>query len=116
MMKVLKSSSKNSLKDRRNINVFAKTRMEFYGLNLCIVAPKNHELRKQIFDAAHLSKFSIHTGRSKMYQDIWQNFWWTKMKREIAKYFSECDTCQRVKASHSKVAGTLQPLPKPSWK
>jgi hypothetical protein len=34
MMKVFKLSSKNSLKDRRNINVFAKTRMEFYGLNL----------------------------------------------------------------------------------
>jgi hypothetical protein len=38
------------------------------------------------------------------------------MKREIAKYISECDTCQRVKASHLKVAGTLQPLPIPSWK
>jgi hypothetical protein len=34
MMKVLKSSSKNSLKERRNINIFAKIRMEFYGLNL----------------------------------------------------------------------------------
>jgi hypothetical protein len=33
------------------------------------------------------------------------------MKREIAKYVSECDTCQRVKASHLKVSGTLQPLP-----
>ena len=38
------------------------------------------------------------------------------MKREIAKYVAECDTCQRVKASHLKVAGTLQPLPIPSWK
>ena len=38
------------------------------------------------------------------------------MKREIAKYVSECDTCQRVKVSHLKVAGTLQPLPIPSWK
>jgi hypothetical protein len=38
------------------------------------------------------------------------------MKREIAKYISECDTCQRVKASHLKVAGNLQPLPIPSWK
>ena len=38
------------------------------------------------------------------------------MEREIAKYVAECDTCQRVKASHLKVAGTLQPLPIPSWK
>ena len=28
----------------------------------------------------------------------------------------ECDVCQRVKASHLKVAGTLQTLPIPSWK
>jgi hypothetical protein len=32
------------------------------------------------------------------------------MKREIAKYVSECDICQRVKASHLKTAGI------PSWK
>ena len=38
------------------------------------------------------------------------------MKREITKYVSECDVYQRVKASHLKVAGTLQPLPIPSWK
>jgi hypothetical protein len=38
------------------------------------------------------------------------------MKREIAKYVSECDICQRVKASHLKTAGILQPLPIPSWK
>jgi hypothetical protein len=29
---------------------------------------------------------------------------------------SECDTCQKVKASHLKVSGTLQPLAIPSWK
>jgi hypothetical protein len=38
------------------------------------------------------------------------------MKREIVKYVSEYDTCQRVKASHLKASGTLQPLPIPSWK
>jgi hypothetical protein len=43
-----------------------------------IVVPKNHEHRKQILDNAHLSKFSIHPGSSKMYQDLKQNFWWTR--------------------------------------
>jgi hypothetical protein len=38
------------------------------------------------------------------------------MKREIARYISECDICQRVKVSHLKVAGVLQPLPISSWK
>jgi hypothetical protein len=84
--------------------------------NKRIVVPKDHKLRKQIIDEAHLSKFSMHPGSTKMYQDLKQNFWWTRMRREIAKYVSECDICQRVKASHLKTAGILQPLPIPSWK
>ena len=79
-----------------------------------IVVPKDHQLRRQILDEAHLSKFSIHPGSTKMYQDLRQNYWWTRMKREIAKYISECDVCQRIKASHLKVVGTLQPLSIPS--
>ncbi|WVZ70583.1 hypothetical protein U9M48_019238 [Paspalum notatum var. saurae] len=51
-----------------------------------------------------------------MYHDLKQRFWWTRMKREIARYVSECDVCQRVKAEHLKPVGTLQPLPIPSWK
>jgi hypothetical protein len=81
-----------------------------------IVVPKDHKLHKQIMDEAHLSKFSMHPGSMKMYQDLKQNFWWTRMKREIAKYVSECDICQRVKASHLKTASILQPLSIPSWK
>jgi len=78
--------------------------------------PKDFELRKQIFDEAHTSQLSIHHGSNKMYQDLKQQFWWTRMKREIAKYVSECDICRRVKASHLRPAGTLQPLSIPEWK
>ena len=38
------------------------------------------------------------------------------MKREIARYVNECDTCRRVKAEHLKQAGPLQPLSIPEWK
>jgi hypothetical protein len=72
-----------------------------------LVVSKNPKLRKKILDEAHLSKFSMHPGSNKMYHDLRSLYWWTRMKREIAKYISECDTCQRVKASHLKVAGTL---------
>jgi hypothetical protein len=89
---------------------------EVLWFNERIVVPKDHKLRKQIMDEAHLSKFSMHPGSMKMYQDLKQNFWWTGMKWEIAKYVSKCDICQRVKASHLKTAGIPQPLPIPSWK
>jgi hypothetical protein len=74
------------------------------------------ELRKEISDEAHLSKFSIHPGSTKMYQDLRKNFWWSNMKVDIAKYVADCDTCHRVKASHLKSAGVLQPLTIPLWK
>jgi hypothetical protein len=51
-----------------------------------------------------------------MYQDLKGNFWWSNMKIDIEKYVSECETCSRIKASNLKTAGTLQPLPIPSWK
>jgi hypothetical protein len=81
-----------------------------------LVVPKNEDLKKKILDEAHLSKFSMHLGSTKMYHDLKPLYWWTKMKREIARYVSECDTCQRIKASHLKSAGALQPLFIPSWK
>ncbi|WVZ96841.1 hypothetical protein U9M48_042424 [Paspalum notatum var. saurae] len=81
-----------------------------------LVVPRDMELRKKILDEAHTSMFTMHPGGNKMYQGLKQKFWWTRMKREIAKYVSECDVCQRVKADHLKPAGMLQPLAVPSWK
>jgi hypothetical protein len=81
-----------------------------------LVVPKNRELKKRILDEAHLSKFSMHPGSTKMYHVLKPQYWWTRMKREIAQYVSKCDTCQRIKASHLKSAGTLQPLSIPSCK
>ncbi|WVZ52279.1 hypothetical protein U9M48_003355 [Paspalum notatum var. saurae] len=81
-----------------------------------LVVPKDMELRKKIFDEAHTSMFTLLPGSNKMYQDLKKKFWWTRMKREIAKYVSECDVCQRVKADHLKPTGTLQPLALPAWK
>ena len=59
-----------------------------------LIVPKVPELRQQILDEAHLSRFSIHPCSNKMHQDLKQRFQWTKMKLEIARYVAKCDTCQ----------------------
>jgi hypothetical protein len=63
-----------------------------------LVMPRREALKEKILDEAHTLRYSIHPGSSKMYHDLRQQFWWTRMKREIARYVFECDTYQKVKA------------------
>ena len=81
---------------------------------LCV--PDNKEIKGLILQEAHASQFSRHPGGTKMYRDLKKRFWWNNMKREIGEYVALCDICQRVKASHQKPTGLLQPLPVPEWK
>jgi hypothetical protein len=97
-------------------NCFRKYDQGIIWFNNRIVVPKDAEVRQQILDEAHLSRYSSHHGSTKMYQDLKQHYWWTKMKIEIACYVARCDTCRRVKAVHMKTAGPLQSLPIPAWK
>jgi hypothetical protein len=75
-----------------------------------LVVPKKEALKKKILDEAHTLRYSIHSGSIKMYHELRQQFWWTRMKREAARYVSECDTCRKVKADYMKPRGLLQPL------
>jgi hypothetical protein len=97
-------------------NCFRKNDQGIVWFNDCIVVPKDADVRQQIVDEAHLSRYSIHPGSTKMYQDLKKYYWWTKMKIEIARYVARCDTYRRVKAIHMKTAGPLQSLANPTWK
>jgi hypothetical protein len=81
-----------------------------------LVVSRKEALKKKILDEAHTSRYSIHPGSIKMYHDLRQQFWWTRMKRETARYVSECDTCQKVKVDYMKPKGLLQPLSILDWK
>jgi hypothetical protein len=80
------------------------------------VVPKREALKKKILDEAHASRYSIHPGSTMMYHDLQQQFQWTRMKQEIARYMLECDTCRKVKADYMKPGGLLQPLNILDWK
>jgi hypothetical protein len=97
-------------------NCFQEDDQGVVWFNNHIVVPKNEGVRQQILDEAHLSRYSIHPGSIKMYQDLKQHYWWTKIKIKIARYVARCDTCKRVKAIHLKATGPLQSLPIPTWK
>jgi hypothetical protein len=97
-------------------NCFRRDNQGVVWFNNRTVVPKNDEICQQILYEAHLSRYSIHLGSTKMYHDLKQHYWWTKMKIEITRYVARCDTCRRVKAIHMKAAGPLQSLPIPTWK
>jgi hypothetical protein len=81
-----------------------------------LVVPKKEALKKKILDEGQTTRYSIHPGSTKMYHNLRQQFWWTRMKHEAARYVSECDTCRKVKDDYMKPGGLLQPLSIPEWK
>ena len=81
-----------------------------------ICVPKDELIRGEILREGHDSKYSIHPGSTKMYQDLKDRFWWKDMRTVIAEYVAKCDTCRRIKAEHHRPAGLLKPLDIPIWK
>ncbi|GJR83997.1 putative reverse transcriptase domain-containing protein [Tanacetum coccineum] len=78
--------------------------------------PRFSGLRDLVMHESHKSKYSIHLGSDKMYQDLKLLYWWPNMKADIATYVSKCLTCAKVKAEHQKPSGLLQQPEIPVWK
>ncbi|GJV23306.1 putative reverse transcriptase domain-containing protein [Tanacetum coccineum] len=65
------------------------------------------ELRTLIMHESNKSKYHVHPGSDKMYQDMKKLYWWPNMKADIATYVSKCLACLKVKAEHQKSSGLL---------
>ncbi|GJR44521.1 putative reverse transcriptase domain-containing protein [Tanacetum coccineum] len=74
------------------------------------------DLRTVIMHESHKSKYSIHPGSDKMYQDMKKLYWWPNMKADIATYVSKCLTCAKVMAEHQRPSGLLVQPDIPQWK
>ena len=71
-----------------------------YQGRLCV--PNVEDLRKQILEEAHGSRYSIHPGATKMYHDLRVVYWWDGLKSDIAEFVAKCPNSQQVKAEHLK--------------
>ncbi|BFG34988.1 hypothetical protein CerSpe_212620 [Prunus speciosa] len=85
-----------------------------YRGKLCVLEYEN--LKRDILEEAHCSKYTVHPGSTKMYKDLRRRFWWIAMKKEVGEYVSKCLTCQQVEAEHQRPSGLLKPLSIPIWK
>nr|GEW36930.1 putative reverse transcriptase domain-containing protein [Tanacetum cinerariifolium] len=65
------------------------------------------DLRSMIMHESHKSKYFIHPGSEKMYQDMKKLYWWPNIKADIATYISKCLTYAKVKAEHQRSSGLL---------
>ncbi|GJS97094.1 putative reverse transcriptase domain-containing protein [Tanacetum coccineum] len=74
------------------------------------------DLRTVIMHESHKSKYSIHPGSDKLYQDMKKLYWWPNMKADIATYVSKCLTCAKIKAEHQRPSGLLVQPEIPQWK
>ncbi|GJR63337.1 putative reverse transcriptase domain-containing protein [Tanacetum coccineum] len=65
------------------------------------------DLRTVIMHESHKSKYSIHPGSDKMYQDMKKAILVAQHERYIATY-EQCLTCAKVKAEHQRPSGLLR--------
>nr|GEY97074.1 hypothetical protein [Tanacetum cinerariifolium] len=73
-------------------------------------------LRELILQELQKSKYSIHPGSDKMYQDLKKLYWWPNLKAEITTYVNKCLTYAKVKAECQKPSGLLVQVVIPEWK
>ena len=59
-----------------------------------VCVPRVDNLINTILTEAHSSRYSIHPGATKMYRDLKQHFWWSRMKRDIDDFNAKCPNCQ----------------------
>ena len=81
-----------------------------------VVVPQLIDLRDEILREFHCSRFDVHPGGTKMYQDLRRQYYWSGMKRHVRDFVRRCLTCQQVKVEYQKSAGLLQPLEVVEWK
>ena len=57
------------------------------------VLPNHKAIKLSVLSANHDSKVAGHFGHFKTLERLRQNFFWSKMDKEIKDYIRSCDVC-----------------------
>ena len=58
-----------------------------------VVVPRLIDLRDEILTEFHFSRFAVHPGGTKMYQDLRLQYYRSGMKRHVGDFVRRCLTC-----------------------
>ena len=72
--------------------------------------PDIPEIQTKILQISHDHPPAGHPGRAATYELISRNYWWPDMRKTIARYIRNCDTCRRIKPARHAPYGLLKPL------
>ena len=64
-----------------------------------VVVPQLTDVREEILREFHYSRFSMHVGGTKMYQDLCRQYYWSGMKRHVGDFIRRCLSVSRLKLS-----------------
>ena len=82
----------------------------FKGNTLCI---PSCSLRLSILDELHGGILGGHFGEAKTLALVKANFFWSKLEKDITRFFKKCVVCMMAK-THGNNAGLYTPLPIPN--
>ncbi|KAI6680471.1 hypothetical protein NL676_034352 [Syzygium grande] len=71
----------DAVKRKSDFQVSENGILKFRG-RMCVL--DDVELKEEILSKAHKSNYSIHPSSTKMYQNMWQHYWWNGMKADVA--------------------------------
>lgn len=82
------------------------------NMRLCIPRIEQIPLTREVHN--ELTK-GVHAVYHKMYNKIAGTYFWPKMSKQVKRYVTSCDICQKAKPQRHAATGLLQPLPIPEW-
>ena len=64
-----------------------------------VVVPQLTDLREEILREFHCSRFIVHPGGTRMYQDLRCQYYWSGMKRHVGTLFDDVSHVSRLRLS-----------------
>lgn len=86
-------------------------------VNGLVYIPGDMELQGRIISSRHSHPAAGHPGQAATFELISRDFWWPGMRKSIARYIRNCETCQRIKPVRHAPYGYLKSLeiPQRRW-